>query len=63
MIFVYFFYAYFFAGIVIAAWFSFYKITKIDAAAKGTSFWFKLIILPAGILLWPIILFKLKAKI
>lgn len=63
MIFVYFLYVYFFAGIITAAWFSFYKITKIDAAAKGTSFWFKLIILPAAILLWPIILIKLKAKI
>ncbi len=63
MIVVYFFYAYFFAGFLIAVWFSFYKITKIDAAAKGTSFWFKLIIIPASILLWPVILFKLKANI
>ena len=63
MIFVYALYVYFFTGIIIAAWFSFYKITKVDAAAKGTSFWFKLIILPAGILLWPIVLFKLKAKL
>ncbi len=62
MIVVYLVYAYFIAGIIIAAWFSFYKITKIDAAAIGASLWFKLIILPAGILLWPIVLYKLKAK-
>jgi hypothetical protein len=62
MIFVYFLYLYFFVGIIIAAWFSFNKITKIDVAAKGTSFWFKLIIMPAGILLWPIVLLKLKGK-
>jgi hypothetical protein len=62
MIFIYFFYAYFFTGIIVAAWFSFYKITAIDAAAKATSFWFKLIIMPASILLWPIVLLKLKSK-
>jgi hypothetical protein len=63
MIFVYIFYLYSFVGIIIAVWFSFYKISKIDVAAKGTSIWFKLIILPAAMLLWPIVLFKLKAKI
>jgi hypothetical protein len=62
MAFVYLVYVYFFAGIIIAAWFSFYKIARIDASAKVTSFWFKLIIIPAGILLWPVVLFKLKSK-
>jgi hypothetical protein len=59
MLFIYLLYAYFFTGIVVAAWFAFYKVTRIDHAAKGTSFGFKILLLPAGILLWPVILYKL----
>jgi hypothetical protein len=44
----------------IAIWFVFYKITRIDGSAKGTSFGFKVLLLPASILLWPIVLHKLN---
>jgi hypothetical protein len=52
-------YVYFFIGAGIAAWFIFFKLTKVDDAAKGTSFWFKLLLIPGSILLWSFILFKL----
>lgn len=57
---VYIVYLYFFTGICIAGWFAFFKISRIDDAAKNTSFWFKVILLPAGILLWPVVLYKLN---
>lgn len=60
MMLIYLLYVYFIIGIAIAIWFIFYKITRVDAAAKGTSFWFKLLLLPASVLLWPIILYKLN---
>ena len=49
---------YFIIGIAIAIWFVFYKITRVDTAAKDTSFWFKVLLLPACVLLWPIVLYK-----
>ncbi len=60
MLFIYLLFVYFIIGIAIAIWFVFYKIKRIDVAAKGTSFWFKVILLPASILLWPIVLYKLS---
>jgi len=59
MLFIYLVYVYFIIGIAFAIWFVFYKISRIDAAAKGTSFWFKVLLLPASVLLWPIVLYKL----
>lgn len=60
MIFIYAFYLYFFTGIAIGIWFGFFKAAKIDSAAAGTSFWFKLIILAGTTLLWPMVLYKLS---
>jgi hypothetical protein len=60
MLFIYLLYVYFIIGIAIAIWFVFYKITRVDAAAKGTSFWFKVLLLPASVLLWPIVLYKIN---
>jgi hypothetical protein len=59
MIFIYVFYAYFLIGLAIAIWFCFFKVTRIDAAAAGSSMWFKLIIVPGTMLLWPFVLYKL----
>jgi len=61
MLFIYLLYVYVITGIAIAAWFAFYKVTRIDKAAAGTSFWFRVLLLPAGILLWPVVLYKLSA--
>ncbi len=61
MIVIYSVYVYFIAGISIAIWFSFFKVTKIDAAVVASSFWFKLIIMPAVLLLWPMVLYKAAA--
>ncbi len=62
MIFIYAVYLYLAAGFVIAIWFSFFKVGRTDSAAEGTSLWFRLIIMPATILLWPIVLRKISAK-
>ncbi len=59
MIFIYLLYVYLVFGLGFAVWFSFFKLEKTDEAAKGTSIWFKLIILPGLVLLWPVVWFKL----
>jgi hypothetical protein len=59
MLFIYLLFVYVVIGAIVSAWFAFYKVTRIDHAAKGTSFWFKILLLPAGILLWPVVLYKL----
>lgn len=59
---VYILYGYCAVGFVFALWFSFFKLRKIDEAAKGSTVWFRLIIMPASILLWPIVCKKLFEK-
>ncbi len=59
---VYILYGYCIAGIVFAVWFSFFKVAKVDEVATGSSVWFKLIIIPATILLWPLVLVRLNFK-
>jgi hypothetical protein len=61
MIFIYAFYLYLIAGATIAIWFCFFKVVKTDVAAAGSSFWFKLIIVPGVTLLWPFVLYKLAS--
>jgi len=55
-------YAYVLLGLLVAIWFSFFKIHKIDKSAAGSSFWFRLIIMPATMLIWPIVMLKLNTK-
>ncbi len=43
-------------GFCCAIWFAFFKVHKIDEGAAHSSIWFKLIIVPAVILLWPLVL-------
>lgn len=43
-------------GFCCAIWFAFFKVSKIDEGAAHTSIWFKLMIIPAVILLWPLVL-------
>lgn len=47
-------------GFVFAVWFAYVKVPRIDPGARNSSFFFKLILLPGAMLLWPILLFKLK---
>ena len=47
---------YFISGVMLAVWFSFYKVQKIYGGAKQVSWWFRLIIMPGTILLWPWVL-------
>ncbi len=56
MIILYFIYFNIAIGFCCAMWFSFFKAKKIDGEAAHTSFWFKIIIIPAVILLWPLVL-------
>lgn len=62
MLVVYLLYAYCLIGVLFAIWFSFFKVSKIDNGAAATSIWFKLIIMPASILLWPIVFKKAYKK-
>ena len=58
MLVVYLVYVYFITGFLFSVWFSFYKVKRVDESTAATSVWFKLIIMPATILLWPIVLYK-----
>ncbi len=53
--------AYLILGFFFALWFAFYKISKIDQGATQSSVGFKLLIIPASILLWVIILVKINS--
>jgi len=50
---------YFFIGFLFGLYFIVKGVTRLDHDAKGTSFWFRLIILPGSIGLWPILLAKM----
>lgn len=47
---------YFVSGVILAVWFSFYQVQKTFRGVKQASFWFRLIIMPGTILLWPWVL-------
>ncbi len=53
-------YGYLLLGLGFAVFFLAYKLSKIDANARGTSLGFRLLILPGVILLWPLLIFKKK---
>jgi hypothetical protein len=52
-------YSYLSAGLVPGAWFCFFRAGRIDPGAAHSGLSFKLIILPAAILLWPLVLHKI----
>jgi hypothetical protein len=52
-------YGYLLAGLIPGAWFCFFRAGRVDAGAAHSGLMFKLIILPAAILLWPLVLHKL----
>ena len=52
-------YGYLLAGLIPGAWFCFVRVGRIDPGAAHSGISFKLIILPAAILLWPLVLHKL----
>lgn len=50
---------YFLPGFAFAVWFAYFKVPVIDAGARNSSFFFKLILLPGAMLLWPLLIIKL----
>jgi hypothetical protein len=62
MIFVDLVYIYLIIGLLFAIWFAFFRVSKIDAQATHASVWFKLIIIPGSLLLWPIVLWKMNHR-
>jgi len=62
MILVYLLYTYLAIGLITASWICFFKIEKIDVGAGHTSIGFRLLILPAMLLLWPLVIKKITAK-
>ena len=55
--------AYLSIGLVVGILFISLGVAKIDAAAQGSSIWFRLIILPGSILLWPVVLLRWVQKL
>jgi hypothetical protein len=53
-------FGYLIGGFAFAIYFLCYKLMKIDSNANGTSWTFRLMILPGVILLWPILILKKK---
>lgn len=47
-------------GVVFAPWFSWRGADRIDASASGSTLGFRLIILPGAVLLWPVLMFRLR---
>ena len=62
MLFVYVLYAYLIIGFIVAISFCFLRIEKIDEGAIHTGIGFKLLLLPAALLLWPLILKRMLLK-
>jgi hypothetical protein len=50
---------YLLAGLVFALWFIWFGAHRLDGAAKGAGIGFRLMILPAAALLWPVLIVKL----
>ncbi len=49
-------------GLLCAVLFVLRGVTRMDPVTKGSSVWFRLLILPGSVLLWPVLLTKwLKA--
>jgi hypothetical protein len=55
-------YAYLAVGLIVALWFCFAQIGKLDAGAEHSGISFKLLMLPASLLLWPLIIKKIMKK-
>ncbi|MEP7272337.1 MAG: hypothetical protein ABI882_12605 [Acidobacteriota bacterium] len=51
--------AYFVAGALFAVYFVVAGVERLDKAARGSSIWFRLLILPGSIALWPYLLLRL----
>lgn len=51
---------YFTIGVTFSLWFSWIQLKKNDPMTSSTSPAFKLITMPAAMLLWPLLLYKLK---
>jgi hypothetical protein len=58
MLIVYFIYGYLVTGLIVGSWFCFFKAGRTDPGAAHSGPGFKLIILPAALLLWPLVLRK-----
>ena len=48
-------------GAAFAAWFVVRGIGGLDPAARGSGVWFRLIILPGVVALWPVLALKARA--
>ena len=56
------FFGYLAIGLLFAILFAIEGVKRVDPVATGSSIWFRLLILPGSILLWPVLLTKwLKA--
>jgi hypothetical protein len=49
-------------GILTALWFCLYKIDTLPEMEEKPTWGFRLIILPATVLLWPVVIFQIKKR-
>ena len=49
---------YFVLGILVSLFIQFKGLNKIDIGTENTKFWFRLIIFPGMVLLWPALVYK-----
>jgi hypothetical protein len=47
--------AYALAGLLFGVWFVTTRLGRFDPAARGTSVWFRLLLLPGCVALWPLL--------
>ena len=55
---------YLIAGVVFAIGFISKGVTRVDTNAAGSSIWFRLLLLPGTVLLWPVLAVKwIKSRV
>lgn len=50
--------AYQLAGLLYGGWFVAFGVSRFDPAARGTSAWFRLLLLPGCVALWPVLVVR-----
>lgn len=54
---------YFAGGFVFAIYFLIAGVTRLDRAAIGSSIWFRLLLIPGAVALWPLLALRLMSNV
>lgn len=55
---VYLFFLYLLVGLIVGLWFVFRGVNRVDEGMKPAGWWLRLLLLPASMALWPLLLKK-----